>query len=157
MFTKIKAQWLGAVLVGVLAGSTAPALAANTVSIHSNPTHLEAPATEVFIVRVPDHSGLVPSRADVSYVGKSAHYKMALKKAAKDAWGGSVYAAVPGTLAVSVYSRSGELLTTQDFPVTKAKESWVPRIIIGVLFIGIALWYWRRMQSVTNPQGRRPR
>ena len=104
----------------------------------------------MFIVTVPKHSGLVPVRADVSYVGKSQHYKMALKKAAKNSWGGSVYASVPGTLLVTVYNRAGQAMSTQEFPIGKAKESWVPRVIIGALFIGIALWYWKRMQSVTG-------
>lgn len=150
-----KVQCFGLVLAGALAAcaATAPVLATNPVGIRSNPAHLVAPATEVFIVTVPKYSGLHPASAVVHYIGKSARYHMTLKKAAPHAWGGSVYASVAGTLAVSVYNGAGQVMQTKEFPVAKAKQSWVPRIIIGALFIGIALWYWRRMQSVTNPRG----
>jgi hypothetical protein len=157
MLNGFKPKLAGIIAAGVVALSATPVMAATGITIQSNPTHLLAPATEVFIVRVPAGLDQVPARAEVRYVGKTSHYKMTLTKAAKHAWGGSVYASIPGTLTVSVYSRAGQLMKTQEFPVAKAKESWVPRIIIGALFIGIALWYWRRMQSVTNPNNPRRR
>ena len=142
------------ILLSVVLGLWAPyAWAASTaaVTIHSSPRHLVAPATEVFIVTVPKHSSIIPAKAEVFYADTpKSHYRMALKKAAAWTWGGSVYAAIPGTLAVDVYAKNGQLLGAKRFPVTKAKESWAPRIIIGVIFIGIALWYWRRMQNVTG-------
>lgn len=146
-------RWVLVTAMALVALTTVTTFAAGTATIRSNPAHLEAPATEVFIISVPKDSGLVPAKAIVRYVGKTSHYQMTLKKAASLSWGGSVYASVPGTLTVDVYTKTGQLLKSQDFVVHKAKESWAPRIVIAALFIGIALWYWRRMQQVTNPKG----
>ncbi len=151
--------WTGLALGVALAVSAQANAAGTSITIRANPHRLVAPATEVFIIAVPKHSAIVPARALVGYLHKSAHrYRMTLKKAAAPGiWAGSVYASAPGTLTVRVYAKGGQLLRVQRFAVGKAKESWAPRIIIGAIFIGLALWYWRRMQSVTGTRFPSPR
>ena len=144
--------WMAGILGVAVVISTAQANAASPpVTIRTKPSHLVAPATEVFIIRVPKHSSELSSHALVGYLHKpGAPYRMNLKKAAPGTWAGSVYASAPGTLMVRVYAKDGQLLRAEPFPVGKAKESWAPRIIIGAIFIGLALWYWRRMQGVSG-------
>ncbi len=147
-----RTKWMGLILgVAVAITTTAANAASPPVIIRTSPPHLVAPATEVFIIHVSKHSSERPGHALVGYLHKpGAPYRMNLKRAAPGTWAGSVYASAPGTLMVRVYAPKGQLLWAQRFPVRKAKESWAPRIIIGAIFIGLALWYWRRMQTVSG-------
>lgn len=155
MFTPMKSRsrwWMGFALGISFFLCFAPrGYAASAPVMRTSPHQVVAPATDIFIITMPTNSTSLPAHASLHYLGKTAQYRMKLTKAAKHSWAGSVYVSLPGTLVVKVYAKSGALIHTQDFPVKKAKQSLVPRVVIGVLFIGIALWYWRKMQKVSTP------
>lgn len=131
-------------------GVPAAAMAAHSpANIHALPDPPGAPETDTFLVTVPHHQA-VPSRAVFRFTSLAGHQTTVtepFKKLNQYQWETIFAAKSEGHLTLDVYTAGGHLIAKDSYPVSRSKNNPFGRIVIGALFIGVSLWFWRRQQK----------
>lgn len=135
-------------LVAVLMAES-PVLAASLPgTLHPLPNPPGAPRTDTFLVTIP-HRQVIPTRAVFRFRGKPGEQsttQSGLKKLNRYQYVATWNARSTGHLSVRILSNQNQLVAQGQYRVAKSKASPVGRILIGVVFIGVSLWFWWRQQ-----------
>ncbi|POB09800.1 MAG: hypothetical protein C7B44_15535 [Sulfobacillus thermosulfidooxidans] len=123
------------------------AWASSRTELVVTPTPVQAPSETTFIVV--SHS-LVPTVIDLKITGqKTVH--VALKKAAAHEYAGSYLLRTTGEMTATALTRSGQVLITRQYHVTKAPSHLFSKIVVAIVFFGVSIYYWRKSQRYARP------
>ena len=136
-----------AVLAPQVAWAKGAPMAAD-VKLRALPDPPAAPHPDTFLVTVA-HGGFVPQKAVFDFksaAGQTSTNTETFQKLNHYQYQATWRAPQVGHVTVHVYGKGHALLAEGSYPVKKAHASAGGRIVIGAVFIGASLWFWRRQQ-----------
>ena len=142
-----------AMAVVVVALTTGTSLASSLPGmIKAIPNPPGAPQQNAFIITIP-HPHVVPTTAIFDFVSKSkVRTTISEPLTHPDKYQYQAYwkASQQGHVSITVYDAKHQLVAEENYPVTKSTYNPAGRIIVGALFIGASLWFWRRQQRLVR-------
>ncbi len=123
------------------------ALAAPAVQMVVSPHPVQAPAETTFIV-VSAH--LVPKDMMLQIAGQKAVH-VAIKKEAPHEYAGAYLLRTTGTLKATALTASHQVVISRTYTIHKAPSHLFSKILVGIVFFGVSIWYWRRSQQRYAP------